>query len=153
MKNFALWTISILFVAAVSLASAETKVKAEAWKSHKEYDVRTLAHEAENHVGETVAVKFNFRGKDIHHIKPNWYEGSIWQTDPNGKKKGFSDVRVLVAKKDLDAFKALTGDSTASQELTVYGHMELDFDSRFVFIRVHGTKAAVDSAGNAVISW
>ena len=101
---------------------------------------------------ELVAVKFNFRGKDIHHLKPNWYESSIWQPDPKGKK-GFTDVRVMVAKKDLEAFKSITTDSSSGEEITVYGRVLRDFDANFMFVQVMGRKATTDADGGATVSW
>jgi hypothetical protein len=50
------------------------------------YDVVTLSRDLDGHMGELIAVQCNFRGKDIHHLKPNWYEGSIWKPDP--EKRG-----------------------------------------------------------------
>jgi hypothetical protein len=39
-------------------------------------------------------------------MKPNWYESSIWQKRPSGN--GSVDIRVMVAKQDLPAFKSIT---------------------------------------------
>jgi hypothetical protein len=70
------------------------------------YDVVTLSKYLGQHMGEHIAVLCHCRGKDIHHLKPNWYESSIWQPDPEKSGK-FAIVRVMIAKKDLDAFKAI----------------------------------------------
>jgi hypothetical protein len=127
-------------------------VEAKNWKQMQTYDVRTLAPIMGDHNRDLVAVKFNFRGKDIHHLKPNWYECSLWQPDPKGHK-GFTDVRVMIAKADLNAFKGITTDSSAGQELTVYGTILRDFDSHFLFVRLIGRNVTLDSAGNATVSW
>lgn len=133
-------------------ASASTQIDAKAWSKLQTYDVRTLAPKMEAHIRELVAVKFTFRGKDIHHLKPNWYESSLWQPDPNGRK-GFADVRVMIAKKDLEAFKSITMDSSNTAELTVYGRVLRDFDSNFMLVQLLGRNSAVDASGNATISW
>src|SRR5438876_348520 len=104
MKKSFFFILVLTIINTTGLLAAGGHFDAKTWHNVRAYDVRTLSKDFRSHVGELVAVKFNFRGKDIHHIKPNWYEGSIWQPDPNGKK-GFSDVRVMVAKKDLPAFK------------------------------------------------
>lgn len=130
----------------------EMHVEAKNWKQLQTYDVRTLAPIMDNHNRELVAVKFNFRGKDIHHLKPNWYECSLWQPDPKARKH-FADVRVMVAKADLAAFSAITKDSSAGQELTVYGTIARDFDSHFLFVRLIGRNVTLDSAGNATVTW
>lgn len=144
-------------VLAVSLISAlpvtaSVRLDAKIWNTLKTYDVRTLSKNFDSHVGELAAIKFNFRGKDIHHLKPNWYEGSLWQPDPKGKK-GFSNVRIMVSKKDLDAFKSITTDSTSGAEVTVYGRVLRDADANFVFVRLLGRNSVVDPSGNAVVSW
>lgn len=139
----------LLFVAP---CFGEMHVEAKNWKQLQTYDVRTLAPILGDHNRELVAVKFNFRGKDIHHLKPNWYECSLWQPDPKARKH-FSDVRVMVAKADLDIFKSITKDSSSGQELTVYGTILRDFDSHFVFVRLIGRNVTLDSAGNATVTW
>jgi hypothetical protein len=144
-------------VLAVSLISAlpvtaSVRLDAKIWNTLRTYDVRTLSKNFDSHVGELAAIKFNFRGKDIHHLKPNWYEGSLWQPDPKGKK-GFSNVRIMVSKKDLDAFKSITTDSTSGAEVTVYGRVLRDADANFVFVRLLGRNSVVDPSGNAVVSW
>jgi hypothetical protein len=133
-------------------SAAGTQVDGKTWAKVQTYDVRTLAPQMEGHARELVAVKFNFRGKDIHHLKPNWSESSIWQPDPKGKK-GFTDVRVMIAQKDLDAFKSITTDSTSGQEMTVYGRVLRDFDANFMFVQVMGRHVATDAKGNTTISW
>ncbi|HEY2125097.1 MAG TPA: hypothetical protein VGG94_06500 [Chthoniobacterales bacterium] len=152
MKN--LLCVALLFTIFVCSggAFAGTRVDAKEWSKLQTYDVRALAPKMKAHIRELVAVKFNFRDKDIHHFKPNWYEGAIWQPDPKGKK-GFTDVKVLIAKKDLEAFKSITTDSSAGAEMTAYGRVLLDFDSHFPFVELLGRNSVVDPAGNATVSW
>ena len=133
-------------------AFCDQKVDAKRWGSVEKFDPVALSKTLGNQAGKMVAVQFNFRGKGIHHIKPNWYEGSLWQ--PNAKaRKGFTAVRVMLAKKDLPAFQAITTDSASTARLTVYGHVEYDAHSNFYFVRLLGQRAKVDSAGNVVITW
>jgi len=139
----------LLFVAP---CFGDVHVEAKNWKQLQTYDVRTLAPVMGDHNRELVAVKFTFRGKDIRHQKPNWFEGSLWQPDPKARKH-FADVRVMVAKADLNAFKGITTDSSSGQELTVYGTVLRDFDSHFLFVRLLGRNVTLDSAGNATVSW
>ena len=142
----------VIVTLTVSASAAGTRIDAKTWKNVQTYDVRTLAPSMAAHSREMVAVKFTFRGKDIHHLKPNWYEGSIWQPDPKGHK-GFSDVRVMIAKKDLEAFKSITTDSSAGTEMTVYGRILRDYDANFFSVQVLGRNAVVDPNGQATISW
>jgi hypothetical protein len=151
MKKLAISTL--LLIALCNLSSfAGTRVDAKEWNKVQTYDVRTLAPEMSGRAKELVAVKLTFRGKDIHHLKPNWYEGSIWQPDPNGHK-GFAQVRVMVAKKDLDAFKSITTNAASNEEITVYGRVLRDFDMNFFFVQLLGRKLVTDANGNATVGW
>ena len=144
---------ALLFPLVFSLtALAGTRVEAKAWSKLQTFDVRTLAPSMDGHIRDLVAVKFTFRGKDIHHLKPNWFEGSIWQPDPKGRK-GFTDVRVMIAQKDLAAFKAITTDSSSGTEMTVYGRVLRDFDAHFLFVQLLGRNSQVDPNGNATLDW
>ena len=51
------------------------------------YDVVTLSKYLDQHMGEHIAVLCHSRSKDIHHLKLNWYESSIWQPDPEKRGK------------------------------------------------------------------
>jgi hypothetical protein len=151
MKKIALSTLLLICVGWLP-AFAATRVDAKAWNKVQTYDVRTLAPQMGGHARELVTVKFTFRGKDIHHLKPNWYESSIWQPDPNGQK-GFSHLRVMVAKRDLEAFKSITTDGGSNEEMTVYGRVLRDSDANFFFVELLGRNLVTDGSGNATISW
>ena len=151
MKKFAVFTLLLICLSELS-TFAGTRFDAKAWNKVQTYDVRTLAPKMGDHANELVTVKFTFRGKDIHHLKPNWYESSIWQPDPNGQK-GFSDVRVMVAKKDLEAFKSITTDAGSTEEMTVYRRVLHDFDANFFFVQLLGRNLVTDRSGNATITW
>lgn len=133
-------------------AFCQQKIDARTWQAAEKFDPTVLSKTLSDHIGKTIGVQFNFRGKNIHHIKPNWYEGSLWLPDANARK-GFSAVRVIVAKKDLQAFKAITSDSTSPRRLTVYGRVEYDAQNNFYFVHLFGRKVAVDSTGNANVTW
>jgi hypothetical protein len=149
MTKFAL--VTIIFIAITS-ASAGTRFDAKTWQLVDEFNPPALEKSLGSHTGKLIAVRFNFRGKDIHHLKPNWYESSIW--GPNPQKSGkFSNVRVMVAKKDVPAFKAITTDSTSAAPLVAYGQVARDAEANYFFVRLIGTKATVDPAGNATIDW
>jgi hypothetical protein len=150
MKNNVL-VIAAIGVVAISSLGASTRIDGKTWRSVQTYDLRSLRENLKSHTREFVAVKFNFRGKDIHHLKPNWYESSIWQPDPEGRKP--VDVRVMVAKKDLPAFKSITTDAASAGEITAYGRVLWDADSKFTFVQLIGRNATLDGSGNAIISW
>jgi hypothetical protein len=151
MKKAALFVVTCVFIGALNLFAAGIRFDAKTWRTMQTYDVRTLK-DLRAHIGELVTVKFDFRGKDIHHIKPGWYESSIWQPDPQGKK-GFSDVRVMVAKNDLAAFKSITTNSASTAEITAYGRVLHEPDNNFIFVRLLGRNAIVDPSGNATVAW
>jgi hypothetical protein len=151
MKKFVISTLTLLAICDLSIF-AGTRVDAKTWNKVQTYDLRTLAPDMAVHTRELVAVKFTFRDKDMHHLKPSWYESSIWQPDPKGRN-GFSAMRVMVAKKDLDAFKSVTTEAGSNQEMTVYGRVLRDFDANFFFVQLLGRNLATDAKGNATISW
>lgn len=140
------------FVCFVSVVSAAgVRYDAKVWRAVQTYDLATLSENLDAHMRELVAVKCNFRGKDTHHMKPNWYESSIWQNIPGASGK-FAHVSVMVAKPDLRAFKSLPTDSSGS-EITLYGRIERDVQANFTFLRLVGRNASTDAAGNATVTW
>ena len=148
--------LPLLIVLAVSLAvgplAAETRIAAKNWRTLHSTDVRVLSENLRSHTRELVALKFNFRGKDIQHLKPNWYASSIWQRQPEGGKR-FAKVRVMIAKKDLATFKSITTDSTSSTEMTAYGRVLWDSENNFAFVQLLGRNATVDPSGDALVNW
>jgi hypothetical protein len=132
--------------------TAATRFDGKTWNNLRTYEARDLSGSMDSHLGELVAIKFTFRSKGLRHLKPNWYESAVWQIDPKGKK-GFSSVRVMVAKKDVKAFKALPTDSNSSEEITVYGKVARDMEANFFFVRLIGRNASIDPAGSALVSW
>ena len=148
---------TLLLLVAISLSNgiptfgAAVRYDAKTWQAVQTYDLATLSKNLDAHMRELVAVKCSFRGKDIHHMKPNWYESSVWQPIA-GERGKFAHVSVMVAKPDLAAFKSIPTDSSGA-EITLYGRVEHDVQARFTFLRLVGRNAAVDSAGNATVTW
>jgi hypothetical protein len=151
MNKFLPLLLALAVLVAISSVAAATRVEAKNWRNLQTTDVRALSENLKSHTRELVALKFNFRGKDIHHLKPNWYQSSIWQRDPEGKKS--INVRVMTAKKDLPAFKSITTNAASSDEITVYGRVLWDPESNFIFVQLLGRNAVVDPSGNATLSW
>src|SRR5437868_12658587 len=108
-------------VATAVFASAPKPVRYEAkvWQAVQTYDLNTLSKDLDAHTRELVRVKFSMRGKDIRHMKPNWYQSSIWQPMA-GESGKFAHIAVMVAKSNLDAFKAIPTNSGGG-EITIYG--------------------------------
>ena len=146
-----------LLIMGLALAGALTMLAApqfdaKTWSTVQKYDVRTLSRNFDSHVGELVEIQFNFRGKDIHHVKPGWYESSIWQPDPESRKH-FVDVRVMVSKADLDVFKGITTDAASPTAITVYGKVLRESDRHWVFVRLFGRNASTDTSGHTTVTW
>jgi hypothetical protein len=151
MRN-ALVLPAVIFLSSAALMSgAAVRYEAKVWRAVQTYDLATLSKDLDAHMRELVAVKCNFRGKDIHHTKSNWYESSIWQPI-EGESGKFAHVSVMVAKPDLKAFKSIPTDSSGT-EITIYGRVEYDVAAKFKFLRLVGRNATTDSAGNATVTW
>jgi hypothetical protein len=145
----------LITIVALTLANsglAAQRVDAATWRNVQTYDVPTLLKQEGSLVGKVVAVRFHYRSEKLRHLQPNWYEASIWQHDPKAKR-GFSALRVMVAKKDVPAFKTITSDFNSMNDLTVYGRIEKDPDNNLAHLRLLGTKVEVDAAGNATVDW
>ncbi|MDQ2824472.1 MAG: hypothetical protein M3R29_03395 [Verrucomicrobiota bacterium] len=148
-RMFCLSVMVSLLGATPAFCGDSTTVKN--WSNVQTYELATLKKNIESQTRKIVGVRFNFRGKDIHHMKPNWYESSLWQPNPGGK--GFVDVQVMVAKKDLPAFKAIPTDAQSAQVITIYGQVLRDSEANFPFVRLMGRNATPDQSGNAILSW
>src|SRR4029077_17146591 len=66
---------------------AGARFDAKTWAKLQSFDVRTLSKgkALDAHVGQVVELHFQFRSKDVRHLKPNWYQASVWQTAPEGR--------------------------------------------------------------------
>ena len=151
MKRILLLLVAILVGNGSIMSGATVRYDAKIWHAVQTYDLGALSKNLDAHMRELVAVKCNFRGKDLHHMKPNWYESSIWQNIP-GERGKFAHVSVMVAKPDLAAFKSIATDSSGA-EITLYGRVERDVQANFTFLRLVGRNATTDSAGNATVTW
>ena len=143
---------TIVMLACAASAFSGQRFDAAAWRSVQTYDVPTLLQKQGSLLGTIVAVRFNYRSAKLRHLQPSWYEASLWQRDPKAKK-GFSALRVMVAKKDITAFQTITSDFQSAGEVTVYGRIEREPESNFVYLRVIGRKAEIDQSGNATVDW
>lgn len=147
-----LFLSAIFFAGGIAITlGAPIRYEAKVWRAVQTYDLVSLSKNLDGHMRELVGVKCNFRGKDIHHMKPNWYESSIWQPAP-GQSGKFEHISVMVAKPDLDAFKSIATDSSGP-EITLYGRVEYDVAAKFKFLRLVGRTATTDASGNAIVTW
>jgi hypothetical protein len=127
------------------------KLDAITWHSVQNYDVAALKKIEDLQIGKIVGVRCHFRSKRIRHVKPSWYEATLWQHNPRDRRKPFAYMRVKIARRDLPAFQALPSDFSGGPAMTIYGEMQKDGESAFV--RLIGRKVARDSARNAIVSW
>jgi hypothetical protein len=146
-KIFSLAVMASLLGAAAAFSSEGTRVRN--WNNVQTYDVAAVQKNLAAQRGKVVGVRCNFSGKDIRHMKPNWYVSSIWQKSPSGN--GFVDLRVMVAKKDLPAFKSITTEpgGTDMAPLRTSGAR---CGSEFPFRSPAGPDSKRRSSGNATIT-
>jgi hypothetical protein len=148
-KFFVLGLAGLLFSGAIAFGAE--KIDALTWHSVQIYDVVALKKFADLQVGKIVGLRCHFRSKRIQRVKASWYEATLWQNNPQDRKKPFSYIRVKVARKDLPAFESLPSDFRGGPTVTIYGEVQKDAQSAFV--RLIGRKVARDSARNATVSW
>jgi hypothetical protein len=144
--------ITILAFACLTSASSQQRLEPTNWRKVQIYDVPALLEQEVSLLGKTVAVRFNYRSEKVRNLQPSWSEASIWQRDPK-TKSGFSALRVMVAKKDLPAFKTITSDFRSAELITVYGRIEKDPDGPFVYLRLLGRKIVTGPLGNETVDW
>ncbi|PZR70994.1 MAG: hypothetical protein DLM73_16770 [Chthoniobacterales bacterium] len=149
MKTILAFILSLL--CATSAFSGQ-QFDAATWRAVHTYDIAALLKLEASLVGRIVTVHFNYRSEKLRHTEPSWFEASLWQRNPQ-EKKGFSGLRVMVAKKDLPAFKTITSDFKSLAELTAYGRVEKIPDLNDTCVRLLGRKVVVDAAGNATVDW
>ena len=142
----------ILSFAGAMSAFCGQQFEAAAWRGVQTYDVAALKKIESSLVGKVVGIRLNYRGDRISHQKPNWYESSVWQYRP-GEKDKFAFLRVMVAKKDLPAFKSIPADFKAAAEMVVYGEVGREPDANFLFVRLLGRQVTLDASGNATVDW
>jgi hypothetical protein len=150
-KNILFLTVVLSFTAAIN-AFCGQQFDAAAWRGVQVYDIPALQKIESAMAEKVVGVRINYRADRISHPKPNWYEGSIWRYRPGDKDK-FPFLRVMVAKKDLPAFKSIPTNFQSPGEVVVYGVVGRDNDAHFLFLRLLGRKVTVDASGNATVDW
>ena len=143
--------VIVIGVLSAHIACGAEKLEAIAWHSLQSYDVLALQKIAELQVGKIVGVRCHFRSKRIKHVKPSWYEASLWQHNSQNRRTPFSHIRVKVARKDLPAFETLPSDFRSDPPITIYGEVQKDEESAFV--RLIGRRVNRAPDRGAIISW
>ena len=138
---------------AISSVSAAERIDAKTWRRVKTYDMPTLQKMEPLPMRMVVGVRFDFRNKDVRHLKPNWFHGSIWQVSRSNGRENLDHIPVMVAKVDVPAFQALPTAAEAGRNFVVYGQVLNDADANYIFLRLLGTKVKRDRRGHATISW
>jgi len=135
-----------------SSAAAAERVDAKVWRRVKTYDMRALQKLEPLPLRQIVGVRFNYRNPEVRHLKPNWFQGSIWSYS-RGEKDDFDYIQVMVSKADVGAFKALPTDFRAGANFVVYGQILKDQEANFTFLRLLGTKVKRGKGGRVTVSW
>ena len=151
MKKTLYLGVILSFAGALSVFCGQ-QFDAAAWRGVQTYDVPALQKIESSLVGKVVGVRINYRADRIRHLKPNWYESSIWRYRP-GEKDKFTFLRVMVAKKDLPSFKSLPTDFKSPTEIVVYGQVGRDTEANFLFVRLLGRTVILDPSGKATVDW
>ena len=135
-----------------STAAAAEQIDAKTWRRVKTYDMRALQKLEPLPMRQIVGVRFNYRHETIRHLKPNWFQGSIWRYS-RGETDDFDYIQVMVSKADVEAFRALPTDFRAGKKFVVYGQILKDQEAGFTFLRLLGTKVQRGKGGRVTVSW
>jgi len=146
-------SLVLLLTAFVSDAADLAQLDRATWRQVKVYQLRELESLDPPPVGKVVGVKFDYRHERIRQLKPNWYQGSLWQVDWGQGQARFRHVTVLVAADALSAFQALPAEVRSRKPSIAYGQVLLDADAGFPFLRLLGTKVRQEKAGSVRLSW
>ena len=160
MLRVALVAVLLAILSATASYAAQVRIFAgarfdsNAWAKLQKLDVKTLSKGGalDAHVGQLVELHFQFRSKELRHIKPNWHQAAVWQPSPE-ERRGFVSVPVMIANADLKAFEAFTTDHRAIADLKVFGQVLYDFGINYTFVRVIGTNSFVDGDGYVNVTW
>jgi hypothetical protein len=158
MKSFIV--ASVLLISAVAAFAGQVKIFAgarfdsKAWATLQRFDVRSLSKDRalDANVRRLVELHFQFRSKELRHLKPNWYQASVWQAAPEGRR-GFASVPVMIAAADLNSFLVFTTDHRATTDLKIYGQVLYDFQMNYTFVRAIGTNTFIESDGYTNVTW
>ena len=142
----------LVFLGASEVFAAES-IDAITWHGVQIYDVASLKKVEELQIGKIVGIRCQFRSKRVRHLKPSWWEASLWQQNPQDKRNPFTYIRVLVSRNDLPAFEALPNDLGSGKPMTLYGQVQKDADAGYVFVRLIGTKVKTNPDRSAIVSW
>ena len=137
----------------VSSAIAAERYDTQTWRRVKTHNMSALEKIDPLPLRQVVGVRFNYRHPHVSHLKPNWFYSSIWSVTRDGDRADFSHIPVMVAKADLDAFKALPTSPEAAGKFLVYGQVLKDSDAGFLFLRLIGTKVKQEKRGRVAVSW
>lgn len=132
--------IALLLMLGISTAGASERFDMKTWRRVKTHEMTALQKMEPLPLRRIVGVRFNYRSSDIRHLKPNWFYSSIWALTRTGDRADFSHIPVMVAKADLEAFKALPTNPHSGARYVVYGEVLEDMEARFPFLRLIGTK-------------
>ena len=144
--------LAALLTLAASPAGAAERFEAKSWNRVKTYDMATL-EKKDPPMRQIVGVRFNYRSPNVQHLKPNWFYSSIWSMTRDGNKADISHIPVMVAKADLEAFKALPTSPESAGKYVVYGQVLRDSESDYLFLRLMGTKVKKEKRNRVAVGW
>ena len=132
---------------------AAERYEAKSWRRVKTHEMSALEKIDPLPMRQIVGVRFGYRHRDIQHLKPNWFYSSIWSIAREGNKANFSHIPVMVAKADVEAFRALPTTPESAGKYVVYGQVLRDSEAGFLFLRLIGTKIKQEKRGRVAVMW
>ena len=143
----------LLALLSASPVSGASRIDAKQWRRVKTYEMAALQKMEPLPMRMIVGVRFNYRYATIRHLKPNWFQGSIWHHRQTGNREDLDHIPVMVAKADVSAFERMPTQLQVGRSFTVYGQILKDQDANYIFLRLLGTKVKRNGRGNATVNW
>ena len=131
----------------ISSAPAAPKMDARAWRAVKTYDMVALQKIEPLPLRQKIGVRFNYRARDIRHLKPNWFYCSVWSVSGADGQGSVNSVPVMVAKADVPAFTKLPANRESAGKYIAYGEILKDAESNLIFLRVIRTTGQGEVGG------
>ena len=91
-KKLLLIGLTLFLAATARMAWGVEKLDAITWHGVQNYDVPALKKVVDLQVGKVVGVRCHFRGKRMRRIRASCYDETLWEHNPQDRRKSFAYI-------------------------------------------------------------